>query len=88
MLTFQKSLASISEQATQKKGLDEVSSPDLTFATTSLKMGVPKSFQNCKHLVFIHLSKTHWASQRKEVIATPGPKGQLSNAKSPPFQFL
>ena len=68
---------------------DESSGQDAAFWTPSPETGVPKSFQNRETLgapSFVKNLKS--VSQRREVRVTLGPKGQLSDAKSPPFQFL
>lgn len=69
----------------QEQGM-QASGP--VFWTTSLEMD-PKSLQNRKTLgIHSFVKNLKCASQRREVLGTPGPKGQLSDAKSPPFQFL
>ena len=79
----------IPEQGVQTWEPDESRGQDAAFWTTSPETGVPKSFQNRATLGAPSFVKNlKCVSQRREVRAILEPKGQLSNTKSPPFQFL
>lgn len=70
-------------------GPDEVSSQELTFGTTSLAIRDPQVISKSKTLgAHFICQKPHCVHRRTEVTTTAGPRGQLSDAKSPPFQFL
>lgn len=80
--------ASIQHQPIQAGEPDEVSGQALAFWTTSLETGDRQSLQKRKTPgAHSFVKSLKCAPQRREGRATPGPKGQLSEAKAPPLSI-
>lgn len=76
------------EQGMQAGESDMVSAQPSPLRPALWRQGPSESFQIQKNLVRTHLSETFHCAPQRKVTGTPGLKGQLTDAGSPPFQYL